>query len=52
MQAAFAMLLRIIVIVSGKCIGRYRKLSLKLFFAGMIQIVQSGFIPITIAVFL
>ena len=40
------------VIFTGKCVTRYKVLSYKLFFAGMIQIVQAGFIPITIACFL
>jgi hypothetical protein len=52
LQVAFALFLRMVVIFSGKCIARYKDLSFKLFFGGMIQIVQAGFIPITIAVFL
>lgn len=52
MQVVFAIILRVVIIFTGKCIKRYRVLSFKLFFANMLQIVQAGFIPITISVFL
>ena len=52
MQVAFAITLRVIIIFTGKCVARYKQMSYKLFFTGMLQIVQAGFIPITIACFL
>ena len=39
MEVILALLLRVVVIVTGKCILRYKALSSKVFFNGMIQIV-------------
>lgn len=36
MQVAFTLALRVIIIFTGKCVARYKVLSFKLFFGGMI----------------